>query len=71
MVESCGKAAYRFSWKHEQAQENPDSADNGCCEGCNADKQEAINGSLHKGVARIDVNTKRLEDACHDGRTLE
>ena len=59
-------ATYGFAWEHEQAEKDSDSADDGCCEGCNAYEQEAVNSSLHKRVARIDVNTERLEDACHD-----
>jgi hypothetical protein len=60
--------AYWFPWKHKQAEKDPDSADDGCCEGRNAYEQEAVNSSLHKRVARIDVNTERLEDGCHDKR---
>lgn len=63
--------AYRFTWQHKQAEKNSNSANDRCCERCNAYEQEAIDSSLHERVACVDVNTERLEYACHGEQIWE
>ena len=57
---------YRLAWQHEQAEEHSNSANDRCCKGRNAYKQKTVDGSLHKGIAGINVHTKGLGDAAHD-----
>jgi hypothetical protein len=64
------RGTYSLARKDKQAQQDPNGADDGCCESYNANQEEGRECSLHKGVAGFDADTKRCEEAVHDGQLV-
>jgi len=64
----CGRgwcSTYGFARKHKQTQQDSDGADDGRCESCDANKQEAIHSSLDKAVVGVDADAECFCDARH------